>query len=49
VDLSSIRTLRNLQEGLKECLRIMARSDRATNPLRKTTFTSSSSGSDERG
>lgn len=34
VDLSSIRTLRNLQEGLKECLLIMARSSRSVNPLR---------------
>lgn len=34
VDLSSIRTLRNLQEGLKECLLVMARSQRSVNPLR---------------
>ncbi len=35
VDLSSIRTLRNLQEGLKECLRIVARTDKTINPLKR--------------
>jgi anti-anti-sigma regulatory factor len=45
VDLSSIYTLRNLQEGLKECLRVMARSDKTVNPLKKP----SPAKTDERG
>ncbi len=45
VDLSSIYTLRNLQEGLKECLRVMARSDKTVNPLKKP----SRAKTDERG